>query len=60
MSTNFGDVDLGHLPFPVHMRVDYIRVYQPKSAVNIGCDPAGFPTAKYIETCVCGSVACRD
>ncbi|KAL4081556.1 glycoside hydrolase family 16 protein [Scleroderma yunnanense] len=50
MSTNFGPVDIDHLPFPVHMRVDYIRVYQPKDNKNIGCDPKGFPTARYINT----------
>ena len=49
MSTNFGPVDLDHLPFPVHMRVDYIRVYQPTNARNVGCDPPDFPTAKYIN-----------
>ncbi|EPQ59119.1 glycoside hydrolase family 16 protein [Gloeophyllum trabeum ATCC 11539] len=49
MSTNFGDVDLEHLPFPVHMRVDYIRVYQRKDSINIGCDPKDFPTQKYIN-----------
>ncbi|KAF8450630.1 glycoside hydrolase family 16 protein [Boletus edulis BED1] len=50
MSTNFGLVDLDHLPFPAHMRVDYIRVYQPSHARNIGCNPKDFPTAKYIDT----------
>jgi beta-glucan synthesis-associated protein KRE6 len=49
MSNNFGNVDLGHLPFPVHMYVDYIRVYQRKDEVNIGCSPKGFPTAAYIN-----------
>ncbi|OJA19336.1 hypothetical protein AZE42_00442 [Rhizopogon vesiculosus] len=50
MSTNFGPVDLANLPFPVHMRVDYIRVYQPSNARNIGCDPQDYPTADYINT----------
>ncbi|KAI6152245.1 glycoside hydrolase family 16 protein [Pisolithus tinctorius] len=50
MSTNFGPVDLDNLPFPAHMRVDYIRVYQPKNGRNIGCDPKDFPTSKYINT----------
>ncbi|KAJ6499293.1 beta-glucan synthesis-associated [Mycena sanguinolenta] len=49
MSTNFGPVDLTHLPFPCHLAIDYIRVYQPKSAINIGCDPPNFPTTKYIN-----------
>ena len=50
MSRGFGPVDLANLPFPVHMRIDYIRVYQPRDAINIGCDPKDFPTAQYIET----------
>ncbi|KAH9948388.1 beta-glucan synthesis-associated [Amylocystis lapponica] len=42
MSYNFGNVDLAHIPFPVHLRVDYIRH-------NVGCDPENFPTAAYIN-----------
>ncbi|KAF8167744.1 beta-glucan synthesis-associated protein [Crassisporium funariophilum] len=49
MSENFGTVDLEHLTFPAVMRVDYIRVYQPKGAINIGCDPVDFPTQAYIN-----------
>ncbi|KAJ6604495.1 beta-glucan synthesis-associated protein [Mycena vulgaris] len=49
MSENFGVVDFEHLTFPSVMRIDYVRVYQPKNAINIGCDPAGFPTAAYID-----------
>ena len=49
MSYNFGQVDLTQIPFPVHLRVDYIRVYQPSDSANIGCDPKDFPTAKYIN-----------
>ncbi len=52
MSTNFGPVDLAHLGFPVHMSIDYIRVYQPEDAINIGCDPPEYPTKAYIETFV--------
>ncbi|KAJ6625637.1 glycoside hydrolase family 16 protein [Mycena sp. CBHHK59/15] len=50
MSTNFGPVDLAHLPFPCHLSIDYIRVYQPKSAINIGCNPSDLPTSDYINT----------
>lgn len=50
MSQNFAKVDLTHLTFPNTMEVDYIRVYQPKDAKNIGCDPPDFPTAEYINT----------
>ena len=49
MSHNFGPVDLEHLPFPVHMKIDWVRVYQPSDAKNIGCDPKDFPTANYIQ-----------
>jgi len=49
MSTNFGTVDLEHLSFPTSMAIDWIRVYQPKNAINIGCDPKDFPTASYIN-----------
>lgn len=50
MSTNFGDVDLDHLTFPAIMLIDWIRVYQDPDNINIGCDPADFPTADYITT----------
>ncbi|KAF6761286.1 beta-glucan synthesis-associated [Ephemerocybe angulata] len=49
MSRSFGTVDLAHIPFPVHMRLDYIRVYQPSNAINVGCNPKNFPTTKYIR-----------
>lgn len=49
MSRNFGNVDLEHLTFPAIMRIDWIRVYQATDAINIGCDPKGFPTAAYID-----------
>ncbi|KIK70822.1 glycoside hydrolase family 16 protein [Collybiopsis luxurians FD-317 M1] len=49
MSTNFGPVDLDHLTFPTSMAIDWIRVYQPKNAINIGCDPPDFPTKAYID-----------
>ncbi|KAG6816829.1 hypothetical protein H0H87_002478 [Tephrocybe sp. NHM501043] len=51
-SINFGGIDFENIKFPATMRVDWIRVYQPASAQNIGCDPKGFPTTAYIETCV--------
>ncbi|KAJ7225676.1 beta-glucan synthesis-associated protein [Mycena pura] len=49
MSLNFGTVDFELLTFPAVMRVDYIRVYQPSDAINIGCDPTDFPTQAYIN-----------
>ncbi|KAF8888450.1 beta-glucan synthesis-associated protein KRE6 [Gymnopilus junonius] len=49
-SKNFAEIEFDKLTFPSIMSIDYIRVYQPKSALNIGCDPTDFPTAAYIET----------
>ncbi|KAK0454778.1 glycoside hydrolase family 16 protein [Armillaria borealis] len=49
ISYNFGVVDVDHLTFPAVMSVDYIRVYQDPDNINIGCNPADFPTAAYIE-----------
>ncbi|KAG1853190.1 glycoside hydrolase family 16 protein [Suillus subalutaceus] len=49
-SLNFGGIDFENLQFPATMSIDYIRVYQPSNAHNIGCDPPEFPTATYIET----------
>jgi beta-glucan synthesis-associated protein KRE6 len=48
ISDSFGKVEEDKIPFPVHMYVDYVRVYQPKGKTNVGCDPEGFPTSKYI------------
>lgn len=36
--------------FPATMEVDYIRVYQYKDSINVGCDPTDFPTSAYIST----------
>jgi hypothetical protein len=52
ISLNFGFVDFENLEFPATMSVDYVRVYQPKDAINTGCDPKEYPTAAYIETYV--------
>jgi len=49
MSPAFGPIDFEHLTFPATMRVDWVRVYQPKNNVQIGCDPPGFPTSAYIN-----------
>ncbi|KAF8958578.1 beta-glucan synthesis-associated protein-domain-containing protein [Flammula alnicola] len=50
LSLGFGVVDFENLIFPATMSIDYIRVYQPANAINIGCDPKDFPTANYIDT----------
>ncbi|KAG8691066.1 hypothetical protein FRC11_007089 [Ceratobasidium sp. 423] len=49
MSPNFGPIDFEHLQFPAWMLVDWIRVYQPKGKMNVGCDPEDFPTSTYIN-----------
>ncbi|KAJ2919796.1 hypothetical protein MD484_g531, partial [Candolleomyces efflorescens] len=50
-STNFvANIEFELLTFPAHFSIDWIRVYQPKGSVNIGCDPVDHPTAAYIET----------
>ncbi|KAJ3570177.1 hypothetical protein NP233_g4569 [Leucocoprinus birnbaumii] len=49
-SPNFGYIDFDNLQFPATMSVDYIRVYQPEDAINIGCDPVDYPTMNYIQT----------
>ncbi|KAG9407031.1 beta-glucan synthesis-associated protein [Aphanomyces cochlioides] len=35
--------------FPMYMEIDYIRVYQDKSSMFIGCDPPTHPTKKWID-----------
>jgi beta-glucanase (GH16 family) len=51
MSEGFGDLDpLIDTIFPATMEIDYIRIYQRKDAINVGCDPKNFPTSAYIET----------
>lgn len=51
MSPNFAHgVDFTTLQYPATMLVDYVRVYQPRDAHNIGCDPPDRPTMTYIST----------
>lgn len=42
-------VDFTTLKYPATMLVDYVRVYQPSNAHNVGCDPPDHPTAAYIN-----------
>lgn len=49
MSFNFGPIDFAQLNFPAHFYIDYVRVYQPKDQINVGCNPDAFPTEKYIQ-----------
>ncbi|KAF9531629.1 beta-glucan synthesis-associated [Crepidotus variabilis] len=49
LSEGFSEIDTAHLTFPAIMKIDYIRVYQPTKAINVGCNPKDFPTTSYIE-----------
>ena len=49
ISNNWAYIDWPSLVFPSTMRVDYVRVYQPKDQINVGCDPTDFPTYDYIQ-----------
>ncbi|KAI0063315.1 glycoside hydrolase family 16 protein [Artomyces pyxidatus] len=42
-------VDFTTLQYPATMLVDYVRVYQPKGAKNVGCDTLERPTEAYIN-----------
>ncbi|KAF0698902.1 Aste57867_10502 [Aphanomyces stellatus] len=35
--------------FPMYMEIDYIRIYQDKTTMAIGCDPPTHPTKKWID-----------
>ncbi|PNH02275.1 Beta-glucan synthesis-associated protein SKN1 [Tetrabaena socialis] len=43
MSNNFAAIS-PQLPLPSSMEIDYVRIYQARSAINIGCDTAAFPS----------------
>ncbi|KAG7664123.1 uncharacterized protein J8A68_002377 [[Candida] subhashii] len=49
LSNNWAYIDWPSIQFPVTMRIDYVRVYQPENSVNVGCDPDDFPTFNYIQ-----------
>ncbi|KAG8899650.1 hypothetical protein FRB99_006518 [Tulasnella sp. 403] len=49
ISESFQPVDVTTLHLPAELKFDYIRVYQKKGQVNVGCDPDSHPTAKYIQ-----------
>ncbi|ANB11269.1 beta-glucan synthesis-associated protein KRE6 [Sugiyamaella lignohabitans] len=37
------------LVWPSHMRIDYVRLYQPSDQVSLTCDPPDYPTYDYIQ-----------
>lgn len=49
VSNNWAYIDWASLMFPVTMKVDYVRVYQPEGEENLTCDPEGYPTYDYIQ-----------
>ncbi|KAJ7473211.1 glycoside hydrolase family 16 protein [Mycena latifolia] len=49
LSESFGFIDFDHLTFPAVMRVDWVRVYQDPDNMQVGCNPADYPTADYIN-----------
>ena len=49
ISNNWAYIDWRMIFFPVQMRIDYVRLYQPSNAVSITCDPEDYPTYDYIE-----------
>ncbi|KAH7906516.1 beta-glucan synthesis-associated [Hygrophoropsis aurantiaca] len=49
ISPNWQTIDLTTMIFPAEMLIDYVRVYQRKGAVNVGCSPPAYPTEDYIS-----------
>jgi len=49
LSPSFGPIDFADLIFPAHLYIDYIRVYQSKDQINVGCNPSDHPTEEYIS-----------
>ena len=49
ISNSWAYIDWPSLMFPSTMRIDYVRVYQPPDAINVGCDPDDYPTYDYIQ-----------
>ncbi|CAI5758857.1 unnamed protein product [Candida verbasci] len=49
ISRNWAYIDWPAMIFPINFQIDYIRIYQPKDQINLGCDPDDFPTYDYIQ-----------
>jgi len=49
MSQNWQNIDLTTMQFPALMEIDYVRIYQREGFTNVGCNPADYPTADYIN-----------
>ncbi|KAF8996765.1 glycoside hydrolase family 16 protein [Hymenopellis radicata] len=48
ISPNWQTIDLTTMIFPAEMLIDYVRVYQRDDSMNVGCNPAAYPTSGYI------------
>ncbi|KAG2494124.1 hypothetical protein HYH03_007762 [Edaphochlamys debaryana] len=48
MSDNFAPIH-PDVPLPSSMEIDYVRIWQQKEEVNIGCDTPDYPTQAYID-----------
>ncbi|ODV85507.1 glycoside hydrolase family 16 protein [[Candida] arabinofermentans NRRL YB-2248] len=49
LSEAWSKIDFTTIQLPTHFEIDYIRVYQPKDAISITCDPVDYPTTDYIK-----------
>lgn len=49
ISNSWVYIDWPSLTWPSHMRIDYIRVYQPGRGGSLTCDPSDYPTYDYIQ-----------
>lgn len=49
ISTSWVYIDWPSLVWPSHMRIDYVRIYQPSDAISITCDTDDYPTYDYIQ-----------
>ncbi|KAJ9113432.1 beta-glucan synthesis-associated protein [Naganishia cerealis] len=49
ISNNWAYIDWPSLNFPVTMRIDHVRVYQPEDQISVTCDPEDHPTYQYIQ-----------
>lgn len=49
ISNSWAYIDWPEMIFPAHLRVDYVRIYQPEDQINVTCDPEDYPTVDYIE-----------
>ncbi|CUM57774.1 unnamed protein product [Debaryomyces tyrocola] len=49
ISNSWAYIDWNALFFPLTMRIDHVRLYQPEDSINLTCDPEDYPTYNYIQ-----------